>query len=112
MIFFLLIWSLSSLGFFALACSMSKHQKQFFQHELSVGKTRLATLFGWCLLILALVLCLSLGTPSNDISYWFGALTIAALFVGLCISYFATYFWKMIGTLAIIFVLSALILKF
>ncbi len=34
MMFFLLIWALSSLGFFALACSMSKHQKQFYSKEL------------------------------------------------------------------------------
>ncbi|WP_180065030.1 MULTISPECIES: DUF3325 domain-containing protein [unclassified Acinetobacter] len=112
MMFFLLIWALSSLGFFALACSMSKHQKQFYSKELSVGQTRLATLVGWALLIIALIICLSLGTPSNNISYWFGALTIAALFVGLCISYIAEYFWKIIGALVVVFVLSAVLLKF
>lgn len=106
MIFFLCIWSLSCLGFFALASSMSKHQKQFFSKELSLGQTRLATLVGWCLLIVTLLICLSLGTPSNNISYWFGALTIAALSVGLCISYFPAYFWKYIGGLAVIAIFS------
>lgn len=110
MIFFLLIWSLNSLGFFALASSMSKHQKQFFQHELTQSKTRLATLVGWCLLILTLMICLSLGTPSNNISYWFGALTIAALFAGLCTSYIAQHFWKIIAGLIIILVLSSTLL--
>ena len=112
MIFFLLIWSLSSLGFFALAGAMPKHQKQFFQQELSAGKTRLAASTGGSLLILALALCLSLGTPSNHISYWFGTLTLAACFSGLCISYIAQYFWKIIGVLIALFILSALIQAF
>ncbi len=30
MIWFLIIWTLATLGFFALASSMSKHQKQIF----------------------------------------------------------------------------------
>ncbi len=56
-------------------------------------------------------ICLSLGTPSNNISYWFGALTIAALFVGLCISYIAEYFWKIIGGLVVIFVLLCSVIE-
>ena len=39
MMFFLLIWALTSLGFFALATSMSKHQKQIFDTELNPAKT-------------------------------------------------------------------------
>ena len=52
MMFFLLIWALTSLGFFALATSMSKHQKQIFDTELNPAKTQLATILGWVLLIL------------------------------------------------------------
>ena len=33
MIWFLVIWALATLGFFALASSMSKHQKQIFAKE-------------------------------------------------------------------------------
>ncbi|CAB1215476.1 DUF3325 domain-containing protein [Acinetobacter bouvetii] len=106
MIFFLLIWSLNSLGFFALACSMSKHQKQLFQQELNTRTTQLTALVGWCSLVSALLICLSLGTPSNNISYWFGALTMAALTVGLAISYIAPYFWKCIGTLVLVLIIS------
>ena len=87
MIFFLLIWALTTLGFFALASSMSKHQKQLFGQELDVSKTKLATIVGWVLLILALVLCLFTGAVSNMISYWIGSLTFAALVVGLTLSY-------------------------
>ncbi|MEG1093415.1 MAG: DUF3325 domain-containing protein, partial [Acinetobacter sp.] len=35
MIWFLIIWALATLGFFALASSMSKHQKQIFAKELT-----------------------------------------------------------------------------
>jgi Protein of unknown function (DUF3325). len=112
MMFFLLIWTLSSFRFFCLGKQHVKTSKAVLQQRLSVGQTRLATLVGWALLIIALIICLSLGTPSNNISYWFGALTIAALFVGLCISYIAEYFWKIIGALVVVFVLSAVLLKF
>lgn len=89
MMFFLLIWALTSLGFFALAMSMSmsKHQKQIFDTEPAPAKTQLATILGWVLLILALILCLCTGAASNMISYWLGSLTFAALVVGLSLSY-------------------------
>jgi hypothetical protein len=89
MIFFLLIWAINTLGFIALASSMSKHQKQFFNHELSTSQTKLATSVGWILLIMALILSLLPNTISNGISYWVGVLTFSALFVGLTLSYFA-----------------------
>ena len=47
MIWFLIIWTLATLGFFALASSMSKHQKQIFAKELTLQQTRLATTVGW-----------------------------------------------------------------
>ena len=90
MMFFLLIWALTSLGFFALAMSMSKHQKQIFAQELDASKTRLASIIGWVILILALILCLFTGMISNMISYWLGSLTFAALVVGLSLSYLAS----------------------
>jgi len=90
MMFFLLIWALTSLGFFALAMSMSKHQKQIFDTELDPAKTQLATILGWVLLIIALTLCLLTGAASNMISYWLGSLTFAALVVGLSLSYLAS----------------------
>ena len=89
MIFFILIWSICTVAFFALASCMSKHQKQIFGRELTASKTKLATLVGWVLLIIALVICITHGNLSNMISYWVGALTFSALFVGLCLSYFA-----------------------
>ena len=35
MIFFILIWSICTVAFFALASCMSKHQKQIFGRELT-----------------------------------------------------------------------------
>ncbi|MCO8081193.1 DUF3325 family protein [Acinetobacter lwoffii] len=90
MMFFLLIWALTSLGLFALAASMSKHQKQIFAQELDTSKTRLASILGWIILILALILCLFAGTISNMISYWLGSLTFAALVVASSLSYLAS----------------------
>ncbi|MFX1825252.1 DUF3325 domain-containing protein [Acinetobacter lwoffii] len=90
MMFFLLIWALTSLGLFALAASMSKHQKQIFAQELDASKTRLASILGWVILILALILCLFAGTISNMISYWLGSLTFAALVVASSLSYLAS----------------------
>lgn len=110
MILFLCIWALSALGLFALACSMSKHQKQFFSNQLSSNKTRIATIIGWCALILSLLICLSHGKPSNDISYWLGVITLAALFVATCMSYCAHHFKKIVCALGFVFVFSALII--
>ena len=57
MIWFLIIWTLATLGFFSLASSMSKHQKQIFAKELTLQQTRLATTVGWLLLIVSLLIC-------------------------------------------------------
>lgn len=109
MIFFLLIWTINTLGFIALASSMSKHQKQFFAHELPTSKTRLATCLGWILLIIALILSIVPNTLSNGISYWVGVLTFSALFVGLTLSYFSHKIKILITILLIITLLSAVI---
>lgn len=109
MIFFLLIWSISILGFFALASTMSKHQKQIFGHELNASKTKLTTIIGWCLLIISLIISLIPNTLSNGISYWVGVLTFAALFVGLCLSYFAHQIKSVSWIMLILAIASALI---
>ena len=88
MILFLIIWSFCSLALFSLASSMSKHQKQIFSKTLSVNQIRLATVLGWTLLIISLIICISQGQVSNMMSYWIGVITFAALFVGICLSYF------------------------
>ncbi len=112
MTFFFCVWAISALGFFGLASSIAKHQKQYFNKELNVNKSRLATLLGWCGLIISLGICLSLGKPSNNVSYWFGAITLSALFVGLCTSYYAQYFKKIVLALTSIFIITALLIVF
>lgn len=103
MIFFLLIWSLSSLAFIALASAMSKHQKQIYEHELSPRQTQLASITGWALLLISLIICLISGQLSSMLSFWVGVLTFSALFVGVLLSYyslkmkFATGFCVAIG---------------
>lgn len=109
MMFFLLIWALTSLGFFVLAASMSKHQKQIFAKELDASKTRLATIIGWVILIMALILCLLTGTISNMISYWLGSLTLAALFVGLSLSYLESKIKMIVMICALILLISGIL---
>lgn len=112
MMFFLFIWSLSAIGFIALAASMSKHQKQIFGKELDAGKTRLATLAGWGLLIIALIFCLFSGTISNMVSYWLGSLTFAALAVGLSLTYLESKIKVISISFVIILFFSSLISLF
>ncbi|WP_336932460.1 DUF3325 domain-containing protein [Acinetobacter bereziniae] len=90
MIFFLLIWSISSLAMIALASAMSKHQKQIYGHELAKKTTLFATLSGWGLLFISLIICLMSGKPSSMLSLWVGILTFSALFVGSLLSYYST----------------------
>lgn len=87
MIFFLLIWSISSLAMIGLASSMSKHQKQIYGHELAENPMLFATLSGWGLLSISLIICLMSGKPSSMLSLWVGILTFSALFVGSLLSY-------------------------
>lgn len=109
MTFFLLNWALTALGFFALASSMSKHQKQIYGQELTSGKTKLATLIGWILLLLSLAICLASGAISNMASYWVGALSFSALFIGLCLSYLDTKLKMIAIILTILSIVLALI---
>ena len=109
MMFFLLIWALTSLGLFALAASMSKHQKQIFAQELDASKSRLVSIIGWVILILALILCLFAGTISNMISYWLGSLTFAALVVGLSLSYLESKVKIIAAGCAVIAMISGII---
>lgn len=102
MIWFLLIWSLNSLGLIALASGMSKHQKQFFSRELSPTASLIAKITGWSLLVFSLISCLLHSNISIRINYWLGALTFAALFTAWCLSYFAHHMKKLVmGCIAI-----------
>lgn len=112
MMFFLLIWSLSSLAFIALASSMSKHQKQIFGNELNTIQTRYATIIGWLLLTFSLVICILSGKLSNMLSFWVGVLSFAALFVGVSLSYFEQKIKAFTLALCIFSLMSATILWF
>ena len=112
MMFFLLIWSLSSLAFIALASSMSKHQKQIFGNELNAIQTRYATIIGWLLLTFSLVICILSGKLSNMLSFWVGVLSFAALFVGVSLSYFKQQIKAFTLALCMLSLMSATILWF
>ena len=99
MIWFLIIWSINCVGLFALSASMSKHQKQIFGRELTQKQNRWLSLAGWLILVCALMLCMRQGHLSNQISYWLGVLTLSALFCGLCLSYQAHHFKRILLTI-------------
>jgi hypothetical protein len=112
MMFFLLIWSLSSLAFIALASSMSKHQKQIFGNELNAKQTRYATIIGWLLLTFSLVICILSGKLSNMLSFWVGVISFAALFVGVSLSYFEQKIKAFTLALCMLSLMSATMLWF
>lgn len=95
MMFFILIWSLSSLAFFTLASSMQKHQKQIFGETLQPKMTNIYRILAWLLLIFTLILCCFKAQLSNMISYWIGVLSFSALFVGLSLSYYPSHIKKL-----------------
>jgi vacuolar-type H+-ATPase subunit I/STV1 len=107
MSFFILIWSISTIAFFALASGMEKHQKQIFLKTLTPKMTLFFGILGWLLLIIGLILCLYKGHISNMISYWVGVLTFAALAVGLTLSYKAEYSRKIAIILSVLAIISA-----
>ena len=112
MSYFLLIWSLSALGFLALASSMQKHQKQLFSTELSSKHSQLAKISGWLLLILSLALCFIAYPTSNAISYWIAVLSFAGVATILWLSYatFKTQHYAMaLGGLSVISALLSFI---
>lgn len=112
MMFFLLICSLCSLAFIALASSMSKHQKQIFGNQLNAKQTRYATIIGWLLLTFSLVICILSGKLSNMLSFWVGVLSFSALFVGVSLSYFEQKIKAFTLALCIICLMSATMLWF
>lgn len=109
MIWFIMIFSLSVLGFTALASGMSKHQKQFFGKELDHTKARLAQLFGWILLTVIAVYCsVELGI-ANGLSYWIGVLTFAGFIVMAVLSYYPKRFKLLCMVSASLFLLSLIL---
>ena len=112
MMFFLLIYSLCSLAFIAFASSMSKHQKQIFGRELNVTQTHYATLSGWLLLIISLVICSISGKLSTMLSFWVGVLSFSTLFVGVSLSYFEQKIKAFTLALCMLSLMSATILWF
>lgn len=112
MIWFLTIWSMISLSFMSLACSMSKHQKQIFAQQLSPRRTQLAHVLGWVLLVLSVLMALYTRSISIALSYWLGVATFAALFVAAILSYFSSNFKRIaivLSGLALITALSSVI---
>lgn len=109
MSWFIMIFSLSLIGFSALASSMSKHQKQFFGKELAPKTTRLAHIFGWTLLAIVAIYCSSVLGIANGLSYWLGVLTCAGFIVIAVLSYYPTRFKLLCMVSTSLFLLSLIL---
>lgn len=112
MILFLLVWSISTLGFLALAIGMEKHQKQLLSQPLTQKQTQLSQGLGWLILILALIVAIMHYHIANGISYWVGVMTFAACFTLLMLSYFSHLFKVVSISISIIIVICAALLMF
>lgn len=109
MSFFIMILSLTALGFTGLAAAMSKHQKQFFDVELSSNKTHLAKWVGWLLLIISMLLCTWQLNVANGLSYWLCAITASAFLVMGVLSYYPKQFKTLCISSSVLFVISLVI---
>lgn len=109
MIFFLLVWSISTLGFLALALGMEKHQKQLLTQPLNHKQTRISQFFGWFLLTFALIVAIAHYHIADGISYWVGVISFSAFFILLMLSYF-NHLFKVVSlsTIALVVICTAL----
>ncbi|WP_153110221.1 DUF3325 domain-containing protein [Propionivibrio limicola] len=82
-----LILASSFAGFGALCLSMERHGKQVIGSVPPLAFQLLASILGWGLLALALTLSVRNYGASVGITAWFGYLTLAAVAVGLSLTY-------------------------
>lgn len=83
-------WIALGLGlpaFVALSMAMARHQEQVFGRELSLSAGRRWRIAGVLLLSAALTVCVARWQWSVGIAAWLGALTFAAVTVGLVLTY-------------------------
>ena len=83
----LIVFGLAYAAMAALALSMSRHQEQFIGRELAPQQVRALRAGGWVLLALALQPALAAWGTQVGIAGWLGVLSLAALAIGLQLSY-------------------------
>ncbi|MCU4335639.1 DUF3325 domain-containing protein [Acinetobacter dispersus] len=83
----LMLWCVAVVALSALACGMSKHQRDIFSTQISAQNSRRFEIVGWVMLLLSALVMIYLKGASVGLSEWLGCITFAALAVGLLLTY-------------------------
>ncbi|MCI3877922.1 DUF3325 domain-containing protein [Acinetobacter higginsii] len=83
----LMLWCVAVVALSALACGMSKHQRDIFTSQISAQNSRRFEIVGWVVLLLSALVMIYLKGASVGLSEWLGCITFAALAVGLLLTY-------------------------
>lgn len=81
------VLGLAYLAMATVSASMGRHQHSVLGRELGPAGTRLLRLGGWLLLAVALAPAVMTWGASVGVAGWLGMLTVAAMGVGLLLSY-------------------------
>ncbi|EOR06357.1 DUF3325 domain-containing protein [Acinetobacter genomosp. 15BJ] len=83
----LMLWCVAVVALSALACGMSKHQRDIFSAQISAQNSRRFEIAGWVMLLLSALVMIYIKGASVGLSEWLGCITFAALAVGLLLTY-------------------------
>ncbi|ENV09746.1 hypothetical protein F966_02406 [Acinetobacter higginsii] len=83
----MMLWCVAVVALSALACGMSKHQRDIFSSQISVQNSRRFEIVGWVVLLLSALVMIYIKGASVGLSEWLGCITFAALAVGLLLTY-------------------------
>ncbi|EPF79691.1 hypothetical protein GCM10025882_19360 [Acinetobacter gyllenbergii] len=83
----MMLWCVAVVALSALACGMSKHQRDIFSSQISAQTSRCFEITGWVILLISALVMIYLKGASVGLSEWLGCITFAALAVGLLLTY-------------------------
>lgn len=84
----LMLWCVAVVALSALACGMSKHQRDIFSSQISAQSSRRFEIVGWMMLLLSALVMIYIKGASVGLSEWLGCISFAALAVGLLLTYY------------------------
>lgn len=84
----MMLWCVAVVALSALACGMSKHQRDIFSSQISAQSSRRFEIVGWMMLLLSALVMIYIKGASVGLSEWLGCITFAALAVGLLLTYY------------------------
>ncbi|MCH7338348.1 DUF3325 domain-containing protein [Acinetobacter higginsii] len=83
----MMLWCVAVVALSALACGMSKHQRDIFSAQISAQNSRRFEIVGWVALLLSALVMIYFKGASVGLSEWLGCISFAALAVGLLLTY-------------------------